>query len=515
MAAQLTNSSPARPSGTVGRVTTVIQEVAHRGEVGIRELGLELDMSRSAVHRVMQVLGRHRIVRALPSGRYVVGARLLSWANALATRDLLLTAANEVLGHGVALTQEAAYLCGYQSGANMAVILGSWPGPRPLRYELAVGSTRPLDGGAAGKAILAALAEHGVDRASQHLLDAARPALLAELEVTRARGYSKSVAELNPAASGVGSAVIEHGAVIGAVGFTLPRQRGDGESLDELGAVARMAARQIGDALAIDVPVRHERPRPAEPAVTEGRDVARVVHVLDSAARSAYGGIDVEELAARLSTSKATLRGIVDRLCELAVLRDGTERTYRPGLAMLTWPGLLPDHDVGAIARDLLLDARDALGETISLVALDEHAQKVRVVLTEPSPQPVKYVVAPNTTAALHAGAAGKAVLAHLDRSQWPQAEPLAAYTPRTITAPTALRRELEEVRSAGYAVSIGEGIEGAVGLAAPYFVDGGVAGAITATMPAERFDATRIPALVAPVLACGRELTELLARGS
>lgn len=515
--AEVTKAAPLpAPSGTAERVVGVVDEVARRREIGVRELGLALEMSRSAAHRVLQVLARHRVVRTLPSGRYVVGSRLLSWANSLATRDPLITAADDVLTRAAALTREAAYLCGYREGTDAAVVLGVWPGLQQLRYELVVGSTRPLHGGAAGKAIMSELIAGA--RSGDAWLPPVDADYLRELQTTRDRGYSKSIGELNPAATGVGCAVVEHGHVIGAVGFTVPRQRILDAALDELGAVASLAAHQITEALSASTAVDDEGAQQAsvtpglvDHVAREGRDVTRVVELLDAIARSGRAGVDADALAPALGSTKATTRGMVDRLLQLSMLRETGTGRYLPGMKMLTWPGLLPAHTLTDIARYLLVDLSATVGETVSLVALDAPAGKVRFLLSESSPQAVKYVVAPGTTAALHAGAAGKVVLAQMDPDAWPRDASLRAYTAQTITSPDDLHKELKAARREGYAVSVGESIAGAVGIAAPYFIDGSVAGAVVITMPAERFQPSQVPTFADPLTSCGSELTQLL----
>ena len=65
--------------------------------------------------------------------------------------------------------------------------------------------------------------------------------------------------------------------------------------------------------------------------------------------------------------------------------------------------------------------------------------------------------------------------------------EPL---TPRTITDVTELRHRLEMIRREGLAVSIGEAVPGAAGVAAPIFnPDGSVTAGLLIAAPVERFE--------------------------
>ena len=78
--------------------------------------------------------------------------------------------------------------------------------------------------------------------------------------------------------------------------------------------------------------------------------------------------------------------------------------------------------------------------------------------------------VAPGQRTPVHAGAAGKLLLAHLaaEELDFRLAQPLAAYTPRTITEPRRLRAELARIRRAGWAQDRGESAPSIQAYAAP-----------------------------------------------
>jgi DNA-binding IclR family transcriptional regulator len=67
---------------------------------------------------------------------------------------------------------------------------------------------------------------------------------------------------------------------------------------------------------------------------------------------------------------------------------------------------------------------------------------------------------------------------------------PLEPLTPRTITDVRELRHRLEMIRREGLAVSIGEAVPGAAGVAAPIFnPDGSVTAGLLIAAPVERFE--------------------------
>jgi DNA-binding IclR family transcriptional regulator len=90
----------------------------------------------------------------------------------------------------------------------------------------------------------------------------------------------------------------------------------------------------------------------------------------------------------------------------------------------------------------------------------------------------------------LHASSSGKVLLAHLPEPERKQllARPLEAVTARTVTDPTQLLRQLEEVRARGYATIQGELEEGLNAVAAPVRrLSGEVVAALSVSGPSFR----------------------------
>jgi DNA-binding IclR family transcriptional regulator len=109
-----------------------------------------------------------------------------------------------------------------------------------------------------------------------------------------------------------------------------------------------------------------------------------------------------------------------------------------------------------------------------------------------------------------HASSAGKVMLAFGD-VPLPRGR-LAAFTPRTITDPAAHAREVEEVRSRGYAEAIEEREAGLSAVAAPIWDAGRALAAIVALQgPTSRFDADAIAAAVPLLLTCAERTSVAL----
>jgi DNA-binding IclR family transcriptional regulator len=119
----------------------------------------------------------------------------------------------------------------------------------------------------------------------------------------------------------------------------------------------------------------------------------------------------------------------------------------------------------------------------------------------------------------LHAGATGLAILAYLpeEERQRIYAAGLDKATPATIVSVTELEKELEQVRLRGYALTMSQRVQGAVGFAAPVFDSSGVVcGDMCLTLPEQRFQAGKFAdSLAGMLMAAAAQVTvELKAVG-
>lgn len=132
---------------------------------------------------------------------------------------------------------------------------------------------------------------------------------------------------------------------------------------------------------------------------------------------------------------------------------------------------------------------RDATGESahIGVRSGFECIVLDRVV----GPHPFKCYVEAGAHGPLHAGAPGKVLLAFLPPQELAATllrMPLPALTPHTITSRSGFEKHLEEVRRLGYAMDLGETVEGHHCLGAPVFdADGRPLAAVWITAPTPR----------------------------
>jgi IclR family acetate operon transcriptional repressor len=113
------------------------------------------------------------------------------------------------------------------------------------------------------------------------------------------------------------------------------------------------------------------------------------------------------------------------------------------------------------------------------------------------SPQRIRVTASLGFREALHVSAIGKAILAHLPSEDAERilGRGLARLTPRTVTDPAQLRRQIRETVARGFAVDLEEGEAGVRCVGAPVFDHRGrVVAAISVSAPAYR---TPLPKLL------------------
>jgi DNA-binding IclR family transcriptional regulator len=111
-----------------------------------------------------------------------------------------------------------------------------------------------------------------------------------------------------------------------------------------------------------------------------------------------------------------------------------------------------------------------------------------------------------------HAGASGKVIMAFLPDEEVENiiSSGLQRITPQTITSPKELRKNLNEIRSIGYAITHGERSAEIIGIACPVFnADFAIIGGLMVTIPAYRFRSELKDSIVKMLL----EKSELLSR--
>ncbi|WP_433041956.1 IclR family transcriptional regulator [Dactylosporangium sp. CS-033363] len=217
-------------------------------------------------------------------------------------------------------------------------------------------------------------------------------------------------------------------------------------------------------------------------------DRALDVLLLFSSVRAATLG--VSEIAQELGMSKPAVHRVLTSLRSRNLVElDEESRRYSLGLLAVSM-GLR--YQRGLVAAEAAIPALRPLSEACrETTTLSVRSGDRRYYVEQVTPdRPVVMMVQLAVPFPLHAGASSKAILAFLPEEQRHRylTGPLEPVTPQTRTDPRGLRRELDEIRARGYAVSSSERQAGAAAVAAPILKGGEVVAAMSVCGPEARF---------------------------
>jgi len=199
--------------------------------------------------------------------------------------------------------------------------------------------------------------------------------------------------------------------------------------------------------------------------------IDRMMDVL-TAIEQRSAGLSIRDLASGLALPRTTVYRIVNTLQQHDVLRRDEAGNYHLGRRLLTLASHVAsrasDLDLVAICQPHLDRLAGELGEGIKLSIFDGDG--ILVLAAAQGRREYALTVAPGQRVPIHAGAASKLLLAHLEKEalDYCLTRPLAAYTSRTITDPRRLRSELARIRRLGWAQDKGENAPSIQAYAAP-----------------------------------------------
>ncbi len=238
------------------------------------------------------------------------------------------------------------------------------------------------------------------------------------------------------------------------------------------------------------------------------QSVDRAIRIL-KALSGGTGRLGVSELSARLGLAKGTVHGLLRTLHAHGLVEQHADSDkYQLGPELLNLSNRYLDLNElrsRALAWSELLALRTQ--EAVRVAVL--HGQGALVVHHVFRPDSTLQILEVGSVLPLHATALGKAAIAYLEDDVVEEllAPPPARLTGHTLTGPAAIRRELEFVRTRGFAREREEAILGEGGLAAAIFTrSGDPVGAIGVAGPRERIlRGGRDPDLAAHVIEAAR----------
>ncbi len=225
--------------------------------------------------------------------------------------------------------------------------------------------------------------------------------------------------------------------------------------------------------------------------------------------------LQVAEIAERLQLPRSTAYRYISALKAHNFVEEAPGGAgYRLGGRILELAATMARKPLREVALSHMERIARETGETALLCGLREHVGVCLEKVDGTHALRVSYEL--GETYPLHAGATGKAILAHLgalERQAVLRDVGLPRFTDTTITTAGELKKELDKIRKLGYAESHGETIMGTHGIAAPIFSPSGrVVGSIGVSVPKLRAEEDNRQRLIRLVVDAASRITQGLA---
>ena len=204
----------------------------------------------------------------------------------------------------------------------------------------------------------------------------------------------------------------------------------------------------------------------------------------------------VTDLARRLEVHKSTVFRLLSTLQEHGLVEQNpTTEKYRLGYGLVRLAGaVVAELDLARASRSVLEELATRTGETVNLAIL--QGDQVVNIDQIAAPNLVVNVNWVGKQTPLHATSNGKVLLAYLSEDERRRLldRSLPRLTPRTITDPRILEKQLHRVVTDGYAFTLEELELGLNAVAAPvYAADGRVQAAVSVAGPSYRVTPQRL----------------------
>ena len=226
--------------------------------------------------------------------------------------------------------------------------------------------------------------------------------------------------------------------------------------------------------------------------------------------------LTLSEIARATGLTTSTVHRLLSAMQQNQLVRQTRERRYAPGPLIVQ---LVRGGAVATTLREAALQTmavlRDEVQETVGLHSLLPTTDERVVVDQVESHQPLRRTYTElGMPIPLPYGAPGKVLCAWLPpaRRQSILERDLTPLTPTTVTDTKTLRRQLEEIRHRGYAMSLAERTAGIRSVAAALFDhDGSVTGCLSVSGPEMRMPTDRMHTIGSQVRRAAWTVSEAL----
>lgn len=229
------------------------------------------------------------------------------------------------------------------------------------------------------------------------------------------------------------------------------------------------------------------------------------------AALRGAGGKGVTELAGELDVAKSTVHDHLSTMREHGfVVQRGDE--YHLGMELFSYgQEVRTDAEVYRAARPVVDDLVAETGEMVWLLTPEQGRMMYLYGRAGETSVDVNTIL--GSWEYMHCTSGGKAILAHYDEDQVDEVverHGLPARTANTISERDALAEELETVHEQGYALNLGEDLEGIRAVAVPLLYEDEIHGSIAVAGPAHRLSRERCEGEILDALRASNNDVEL-----
>jgi IclR family KDG regulon transcriptional repressor len=244
------------------------------------------------------------------------------------------------------------------------------------------------------------------------------------------------------------------------------------------------------------------------------KSASRVIDILELLGENP-DGLTHGDIARRLSLPKSSLTAVLNTMAERRFTEfDPRSARHSLGSALLSLSGVyLRRTDLPRLAQPIVAKLMLQTGESAALMII-EGAEAV-VVCKENCDKAILYSLQLGNRGPVHASAGGKAILALRPREDVRAllgSAPLRAVTPRSITDPETLIRQLDTIAATGIAFSREEMVAGIIAMgAAVRDTNGEPCAGISVGVPLMRFTRQRERNIALHLRAAADEIAQRL----
>lgn len=223
--------------------------------------------------------------------------------------------------------------------------------------------------------------------------------------------------------------------------------------------------------------------------------------------------LSVKQIVERTGMTRNRVTRIIGTLMHKGYLMESIDgSTFTPGPKLKSLGTVFDDNqNLVVLTRSALRRLALKTGESATFYV--REGQERVVLAREEGTDAIRFAVSVGQRMELHAGSAGKVLLAYApetERNIILTSSQLKHLTEKTITNPSRLLKELEQIKKVGYSVSKGERNPDAFSMAAPIFErEGQIIGALAIAGPVSRLTTETQETYLSDLLQNARLLSE------